>query len=167
MKLHGDYRLAPKNTGKETETLNKFVAERVATVLHDRGLVFIGYGGNDESILRMLEGLPEEALPFGVYWVSSREPRGIFRRWLEHRDAVWVEHRDFDKLMELIKQEFDLGEPTDEQFRTAYTKYSRTNERLASREGTPCSRCNPGVPALALLACHTLQKTPLLILHAV
>jgi hypothetical protein len=78
-KLHGDYRLAPRNTSAETQSLTDIVSERVSTVLHDRGLVFLGYGGNDESIFAMMEDLPEEAIPFGVYWVSDQEPRGIFR----------------------------------------------------------------------------------------
>lgn len=137
VKLHGDHRLAPRNTGRETEKLDNFVAERVTTVLHDRGLVFVGYGGNDESILRMLEALPEETLPFGVYWVSINEPRGIFRRWLEQRDAVWVEHQDFDELMLLMKQEFDLKDPTDEQFKMAIAQYRETQERLL---GTPSEK---------------------------
>jgi Tfp pilus assembly protein PilF len=133
VKLHGDHKLSPRNTGKETETLDKKVAERVATVLHDRGLVFLGYGGNDESILRMLEGLPEEALPFGVYWVSSSEPRGIFRRWLEQRDAVWVEHQDFDDLMLKCKREFEIADPNNEQFERAFEQYQATEAKLLDR----------------------------------
>ncbi|MEZ6111130.1 MAG: hypothetical protein R3C99_08950 [Pirellulaceae bacterium] len=78
VKVHGDHQLFPRNTPEETAVLDKRLAERLATVLHDRGLNVMGYGGNDESVLAMLEALPDEALPFGVYWVSGREPRGLF-----------------------------------------------------------------------------------------
>ena len=67
IKLHGDHQLAPRNTDTETAALDQRIAERVATVLHDRGLIVLGYGGNDESIIAMLERLlgvkpPDKAL---------------------------------------------------------------------------------------------------------
>lgn len=133
IKLHGDHRLSPRNTAAETSMLDSIVAERVSTVLHDRGLVFVGYGGNDESILRMLEKLPDEALPFGVYWVSSNEPRGTFRRWLEKRDAIWVEHQDFDELMLLLSRELALPEPSNTHINTALGLYQKTRESLVRR----------------------------------
>jgi Tfp pilus assembly protein PilF len=133
VKLHGDHRLSPRNTGAETDSLHELVGDRVATVLHDRGLVFIGYGGNDESILRMLEDLPDEALPFGVYWVSSIEPRGLFRRWLEMRDAVWVAHQGFDELMALIKADFNLEEPSDTHTKKFIQQYQQTQKEMTEK----------------------------------
>jgi hypothetical protein len=130
VKLHGDHQLAPRNTAFETSELNATVQDRVSSVLHDRGLVFIGYGGADESIIAMLESLPEESLPFGVYWVSGTEPRGIFRQWLEARDAVWVEHRDFDELMLLLMQAFKFADPNGEQFQKVLARYNETKTKL-------------------------------------
>jgi Tfp pilus assembly protein PilF len=141
VKLHGDHRLTPRNLAAETEELNEAVAQRVATVLHDRGLVFIGYGGNDESIIRMLERLPDEALPFGVYWISDQEPRGIFRHWLEDRSAVWVQHRDFDELMLLVKFELELPDPTRERYDDVHARYGDRQmqllESVAKKKDTP------------------------------
>ena len=62
VKLHGDHRLAPRNTSVETERLKAEVAKSVQTLLHDRGLIFLGYGGNDVGIKKMLESLQPEAL---------------------------------------------------------------------------------------------------------
>ena len=133
VKLHGDHQLAPRNTCTETDALAEIVSHRISTVLHDRGIIFVGYGGNDESIIAMLEDLPAEALPFGVYWVSGSEPRGIFRPWLESRGAVWVEHKDFDELMLLLKQQFTTPDPSKERYERVYGRYLYTQRKLAQR----------------------------------
>jgi len=74
IKLHGDHRLTPHNTAAETAVLQEEIDKQVRLLLHDRGLIFIGYGGNDSSIQKMLEKIPEEGLPLGVFWVGAKEP---------------------------------------------------------------------------------------------
>ncbi|MCH8045834.1 MAG: tetratricopeptide repeat protein [Planctomycetes bacterium] len=133
IKLHGDHQLAPRNTATETDALDHRIAERVATVLHDRGLIVLGYGGNDESIIAMLEQLPEEALPYGVFWVSGSEPRGVFRAWLEDRNAVWVEHRDFDTLMMLLEDELSVDPPDKALFEKVFQNIAESRQSLANR----------------------------------
>lgn len=130
VKLHGDYQLEPRNLENETDILDVVLSQRVNSVLHDRGLIIVGYGGNDESIIGMLEELPAEALPFGVYWVSDREPQGIFRPWLEERGAIWVKHRDFDELMLLFKCEFAIDDPDPNRFTKMDEQYCATKENL-------------------------------------
>jgi hypothetical protein len=55
VKLHGDARLSPKNTKLETGELDQAVQRVLTGLLAETGLVFIGYGGNDKSIVAMLE----------------------------------------------------------------------------------------------------------------
>ena len=131
IKLHGDHRLSPKNTDDETVSLNEIVAKRVAAVLHDRGLVFIGYGGRDKSIVSLMDQLPPEALRFGVYWISKREPRGAIRPWLESRSAIWVESQDFDRLMLLIKEVLSVEDPVTTRIENVHNRYQQTAHRLA------------------------------------
>jgi hypothetical protein len=133
VKLHGDNRLSPQNTARETERLKDEIQTQIRTVLYDRGLIFIGYGGNDRSIKAMLEALPPEALPLGVYWVSDGEPRGEVRPWLEARKAIWVGMGDFDQLMFLIKNEFDLPNPDGKRFQSVFENYVETYQRLSSK----------------------------------
>jgi Tfp pilus assembly protein PilF len=133
IKLHGDYRLSPHNTARETQELKEDIEKQVRSVLHDRGLVFIGYGGNDQGIKKMLEVLPSEALPLGVYWTSGREPMNIMRSWLESRDAVWVEKGDFDELMLLVRDVFNLPHPTPMRFDEVFEKYKNTYDTLSRR----------------------------------
>ena len=88
VKLHGDHRLSPRNTALETGTLEQAIQQRTAMALHDRGIVFMGYSGEDVGILEMLKGLPPEALPYGAYWVHPDQPQGAIRAWLTSRNGT-------------------------------------------------------------------------------
>ena len=43
--------------------------------------------------------------------------------FLKNRNAVWVNHRDFDELMLLIKEEFGLKPPSNESILRIHLKY--------------------------------------------
>ena len=116
VKLHGNARLSPQNTIAETSNIQKEVERQVGALVNDRALIIIGYGGNDQGIEFMLSALPNEALPFGIYWVSGSEPQGVLRPWLEERKAVWVEKFDFDEMMLLIREAFALPHPDHKSF---------------------------------------------------
>jgi Tfp pilus assembly protein PilF len=131
VKLHGDHRLSPQNTGAETEALKELIEKQVRTLLNDRGLVFMGYGGNDEGIAKMLEALPAEALPLGVFWTGRREPFGRLRFWLESRDAIWIEKGSFDEMMLLIRDVFDLPHPERRRFEEVFEQYRATYDDLS------------------------------------
>lgn len=132
VKLHGDYRLAPHNTSDETERLKDDIQSKIVSVLHDRGLIFMGYGGNDNSINRMLEAMSPEDLPHGVYWVSNSEPHGAILGWLEARNAIWIGLGDFDQMMFLIKNELALPDPDGKQFKEVFENYLNTYRSLSS-----------------------------------
>ena len=133
VKLHGDHRLSPQNTATETESLKEEIEKQVRTLLHDRGLIYVGYGGNDRGITKTFEALPSEALPMGVFWVSSREPEGSIRSWLESRNAVWVEKGNFDELMLLVRDVFELPHPDQRRFNEVFERYKDTYEKLSGR----------------------------------
>jgi tetratricopeptide (TPR) repeat protein len=133
VKVHGDHQLAPLNTAEETGELAESIKRAVQSLLHDRGLIFLGYGGADQGILRMLESLSSQALPFGVYWVSRSEPRGTIRSWLECRNAVWVEYADFDKFMVLLRSAFELPKPDEKRFEEVFQRYADDYLRLSSQ----------------------------------
>ncbi|HUU45906.1 MAG TPA: tetratricopeptide repeat protein [Acidobacteriota bacterium] len=142
VKMHGDHRLTPLNTEAETGTLKAGIEKQVRSLLYDRGLVFIGYGGNDNGIVQMLRTLPQEALPLGVFWVSGTEPQGVIRPWLEQRDSWWVESGDFDELMLLVRDAFDLPHPEEARFKQVFAgyfkKYETLSKKIAERpEGKP------------------------------
>jgi hypothetical protein len=134
VKLHGDQRLAPRNTSEETRKLEEDMETQVRVLLHDRGLIFMGYGGHDESVKTMLKHLPPEALPLGVYWASDVPPPAELTDWFKARDAIWVKGGgDFDELMLLVCDAFEIEMPTRATFDAMYTRYREGYEKLAAR----------------------------------
>ncbi|MCF7669366.1 MAG: SIR2 family protein [Verrucomicrobia bacterium] len=133
VKLHGDNVLSPLNTSKDVGEISTDVEKRVRGVIRDRGLIFMGYGGNDERIVRILEGLTEEALPLGVYWVSKDEPSGAIRPWLESRETIWVPYEDFDETMLLFRDVFDLAHPDSRRFDNVFKRYTKTYQNLSKK----------------------------------
>lgn len=159
VKLHGDHRLSPQNTTRETETVKNEIEASVRTLLHDRGLIFMGYGGNDKGIQKMFEALPQEALPLGVFWVSNSEPQGIVRPWLDVRNAVWVQRGDFDESMLVLRDEFQIQHPERKRFDEVFKKYTETYQALSKRiNGLPDS--NPEASSLKEVVRRTDQSFP-------
>lgn len=132
VKVHGDHRLNPMHTSAETAELKAEVASGIRGILHDRGVILVGYAGNDHGVIEALNGLPDAALPLGVWWVSRHEPRGAICGWLDSRSAVWVRSDGFDELMLLFREEFDIQHPTATKFEHMIDGYRGTYERLGA-----------------------------------
>ena len=135
VKVHGDHRLSPLNTQAETSDLKQGISEGIHNLLHDRGVIFVGYGGHDKGIAEVLESLPRQALPLGVWWVNPERPSGVLASWLEERDAIWVETRGFDELMLLFRDEFALDPPSPNKFERVFSGYLDTYKELSGRVG--------------------------------
>ena len=133
VKMHGDHRLSPQNTVNETETVKNEIEAHVRTLLHDRGLIFMGYGGNDKGMQKMFEALPSEALPLGVFWIGYSEPQGILRPWLESRNAIWVQKNDFDECMLVLRDELQIQHPERQRFDEVFERYTETYKTLSAR----------------------------------
>ncbi|HUB98186.1 MAG TPA: tetratricopeptide repeat protein [Solirubrobacterales bacterium] len=133
VKVHGDHRLNPMHTSEETADLEEGIRRGVQGLLRDRGVIFIGYAGNDSGVLKALEGLPDDAIPLGVWWVSRREPQSAIRPWLESRKATWVQADGFDELMLLFREGFEIDHPTAQKFERMISRYRETYEELGSR----------------------------------
>jgi len=133
LKLHGDSRLEPKNTESETNELADSVKKVLKNFLAEAGLIFIGYGGHDESIAHILNELPKSALPWGIYWINNEIPETNIGKWLRDRKAVWVKHLDFDELMLLIWKEFELSHPDERRFTSLIETYKGTFEKLRNK----------------------------------
>src|SRR6266481_362483 len=108
VKLHGDAHLDPKNLQPETREIDLGLAKQLYPFLQDHALIFVGYGGNDESILKFVQECPIPALAPPIYWVSRREPPPPFAKWLFQRNALRVDHTDFDQLMHLIRRALNI-----------------------------------------------------------
>ena len=136
IKLHGDARLEPKNTEQETNELSVDIKKVLEKLLNETGLIFIGYGGKDASIAKLLNDLSPDSLPGGIYWVGSKIPEGEIGEWLKKRNAVWVNHRDFDELMAYIFNEFKLGHPEKARFDKLMNTYFETFKKSRDKVET-------------------------------
>jgi tetratricopeptide (TPR) repeat protein len=132
IKLHGDSKLSPHNTRTETKELDEKVKKVIKNLLSETGLIFIGYGGSDKSIINILKEVPEDegSFQWGIYWVGQSIPNNEMGEFLKNRNAVWVNHRDFDELMLLIKEEFGLKTPSNERFEKLFKAYFDTLQNL-------------------------------------
>ena len=81
----------------------------------------------------MLSMLSDEALPLGIYWISDSEPQGVIREWLIERKAIWTPHSDFDELMLLVRDQFDLPHPDGARFNRIFEQYSSGYNDLSNR----------------------------------
>lgn len=119
--------LAPLNRSEELAELSQEYRQVLDRHLRDRALIFIGYGGHDEGVSSALEGLPIGSISRGVYWVGDRVPDSDLGAWLRERPEVfWVPHLDFDELMAVIKDVFDLPHPQGDRFQALIEHYQDT-----------------------------------------
>lgn len=135
IKLHGDSKLSPHNTKTETKELDEKVKKVIKNLLSETGLIFIGYGGSDKSIINILKEVPDDegSFQWGIYWVRQSIPNNEMGEFLKNRNAVWVNHKDFDELMLLIKEEFGLKPPSNERFEKLFKVYFDTFQKLNTK----------------------------------
>jgi tetratricopeptide (TPR) repeat protein len=159
VKLHGDHQLEPLNTKEELAALNASVCERLQSLLQQRGLIVMGYAGNDNSVMDALEALPDDTLGPGVWWVARSAPNDRVLRWLRARKGCWVESADFDQLMLLVQQHFDLQHPELARWERLQTNYFEALSSLrAAVERLPESE--PSAPALKEASAQSVQRIP-------
>ena len=108
-KLHGDFRYDTlQNTSKELQTLETALCEYWKRSLMNRGVVVVGYSGNDNSIMSFLEDNIDDPdfISKGLYWtvikdgkVSSRVENLILKARTSGKVAEIVEIEGFDDLL--------------------------------------------------------------------
>jgi len=75
-KLHGDYKKSKvKNTNIELSELEPAIAADFQYIIDRHGLVFIGYSGRDEGIMKHL--LAREPDKYPLYWQYVSEPEDV------------------------------------------------------------------------------------------
>ena len=134
VRLYGDAHLGAEYLDGNRRLLRQDVKGRLAAMLTECTLVFLGYGGRDECILDLMEGIPAGAPSGGVFWVNDAEPGEAIAEWLDERKGVWAECGDFDRLMFLMNREFDLGHPRIDRFDRILQKYDDQYRTLAAEQ---------------------------------
>lgn len=130
LKLHGDFLYdSIKNTVRETETLEKNMRDKFVQFAREYGIVVIGYGGNDRSIMDILDEMLESDgyFPNGLYWCKRDGGKVSKRldRLMRRENAYWVEIEGFDEFMAELHDDLGIRLPD-----SVRDPYKATTERL-------------------------------------
>ncbi len=112
-KVHRDLTMQPLNTAAEMETLDAEWVKALTQIFGTYSPVFIGYGGNDHTLMGFLERLPKGAFPAPPIWleyvppsasepVTSTLPPKV-QAFLRRHEGIVVHYEGFDSLFAAIK----------------------------------------------------------------
>ena len=130
IKLHGDFLYdSIKNTVRETETLEKNMRDKFMQFAREYGLVVIGYGGNDRSVMDILDTIlkSEGYFPNGLYWCKRKDDKASkkLERLMRRDNAYWVEIESFDEFAAELHDKLGIRLPD-----TVRDPFKATTERL-------------------------------------
>ncbi|WP_437938427.1 glycosyltransferase [Sorangium sp. So ce341] len=121
---------------KSAKAYRKDIKNAFRKLLSDRGLIFVGYAGNDDCVASALSLFGVEHLR-QVYWVNVREPGIALGAWLRRHGFTWVDHLDFDELLLMIQDEFRLPHPPPSRFERIVRGYAGALLATADRFARP------------------------------
>lgn len=104
IKVHGDYLFdSIKSTLNETESLETNTREKLIEFTKKYGLIFIGYAGNDRSIVDVVNYLlrQDEFLGNGIYWCFRKddEINPDLHKILKKEKVYYIEIEGFDEAL--------------------------------------------------------------------
>lgn len=99
-------------------------------------MVFLGYGGNDQSINAFLKQCPLPGLAPPIFWVGTDDPTGDMADWLDEREAIHVEHRDFDTAMHMLRGSLKIDHPAEDRWTRARDRYAEALKTYKVEEKT-------------------------------
>ena len=111
IKIHRDLQVAPINSHDGTSHLADDWHPPMTRLLQRYVPIFIGYGGNDGSLMQFLEGLPP-GTPERVYWCQRKgnNVNATVAKYLSVKDRYLVPIDGFDQLMHAIHGALGLGD---------------------------------------------------------
>lgn len=121
IKLHGDYRYdSIQNTEQELQNLENQLSNLFYQNLMNRGLVVIGYAGNDDSVMKVLESNIDnkDFLSKGIYWCKlqnttlSERATAFMEKACQNNDLSCVIDIDgFDEFLNSIYTNYEHKNP--------------------------------------------------------
>lgn len=116
IKLHGDFLYdSIKNTTSELQSLETNMREKFIEFAKEYGLIVLGYGGTDQSVMDLLDILIRSNSYFrnGIYWCVKKGsiPSQRLKRLLRNDRVFWVEIEGFDEFMADLAVRVQVGLP--------------------------------------------------------
>ncbi len=121
LKIHRDLLFNPKSTEGELNELPKNWQEALGRVFTEYHPVFIGYAGNDRSVMKFLQENKEEfasgvwKFPYWLVYDEKKDFTDTVREFLENANGYLVPDGDFDRVMCLLSNEFGYKLPSKEE----------------------------------------------------
>lgn len=117
-KIHRDLLLNPKNEPKELEKLPRQWVSALKMIFENYTPIVIGYGGNDGSLMGLLESLPP--IKGGLFWCyhTADEPDTRVHKIIDRHDGTMVPILGFDELMLQLWEKLKLESPKRELLET-------------------------------------------------
>lgn len=117
IKLHGDFLFDNiKNTVSELTTLEENMRKKFMQFAQEYGLIVVGYGGRDRSVMDILDVLirSNEFFGHGVYWCVRKGelPCKRLSAFIRKSRVYCTEIEGFDEFMALIHDSSGLDLPT-------------------------------------------------------
>ena len=106
IKLHGDFLFKKlKSTNDELSDLETNMKSKFEEFLKNYGLITVGYAGNDDSIMKVLNDLltKEEYLNNGIYWCIRKED---FKNGNNNKKVIDIKKKD--KVYYVLIDNFDV-----------------------------------------------------------
>lgn len=142
-KIHRDLLLAPMNRPAEVAELGAAWTGSLAALLKSYTPIVIGYGGNDGSLMGMLDGLPGDSIPGGLLWcyrIGDGLPREAIQRLVEKHRGAFIPILGFDEVMMQINERFGfplLGDSITEHAIARAKQYNENVEEIKRRLSIP------------------------------
>ena len=108
IKFHHDFLLGPKSDPKDVSDMEQGYSQALAEIFRLYTPIVIGYGGNDGSLMGLLEKLPENSIPGGIQW-CCRKGDAVSQRIQDvvaRQAGTLIEIPGFDELMTLLEEPF-------------------------------------------------------------
>jgi len=108
IKFHHDFLLSPKSDPKDVGNMEEGYTNALNEIFRLYTPIVIGYGGNDGSLMELLENLPERSIPGGILWCwRTGDPPGTrIEAVVSKQGGTLVEISGFDELMALLEAPF-------------------------------------------------------------
>lgn len=136
-KIHRDLLMAPKSTGMEIANLPDTWTNALEGIFRFYTPVVIGYGGNDGSLMNLLEKTSN--LNHGLFWCyrESSEPAERIKKLVKQHNGYLVPIQGFDEMMVLLNEQLEYELLDNQILEIAQRRSDSYLEQFANIQGNP------------------------------
>ena len=134
IKLHGDFLFdSIKNTVRELENLEENMRDKFRQCAGEFGLIVVGYGGNDRTIMDTLDALLRNGgyFPHGVYWcIRGGEIPPRVEELSRFSSFHLIQIEGFDDFFATLNSKMEFGIPIQDPYTAIRDRLSRLVQQL-------------------------------------